>query len=175
MVAPREPYDPDDDDDARGGGSGRRDVFRPPEIPTEVSCLHCGEVYDSYLIEWRDDVGGPDPHDGAWCCPTPGCDGLGFLFDIWPTDPEWRDEEGNKVCSFDDDDFPDDEDAFDDDDGDDDFRNPGEFFGDDARQPWEIGFDPTWGDPSNDLPPDPMPPRRTEPPDADFDQDDIPF
>ena len=34
------------------------------------------------------------PH-GFWCCPTPGCDGKGFGFDIFPTDPDYRDEEGN--------------------------------------------------------------------------------
>jgi hypothetical protein len=44
------------------------------------------------------------------CCPTPGCDGIGFCFDIWPTDPEWRDEHGNRVCFFDDEEYDEDED-----------------------------------------------------------------
>ena len=34
---------------------------------------------------------------GFWCCPIPGCDGRGFCFDIFPTDPEWRDEHGERV------------------------------------------------------------------------------
>ena len=31
---------------------------------------------------------------GFWCCPMPGCDGIGFGFDIFPVDPEYRDERG---------------------------------------------------------------------------------
>lgn len=80
-----------------------RDCFHPPDVPIEVECIHCGNVYNSSLIEWRYGAG-PPGYAGAWCCPIPGCDGVGFLFDIWPTDPEWRDEQGNKVCFFDDED-----------------------------------------------------------------------
>ena len=29
------------------------DPFGPPAVPTSVGCLHCGQEYDSYLIEWR--------------------------------------------------------------------------------------------------------------------------
>jgi hypothetical protein len=29
------------------------DLFRPPEISILVACLHCGQEYDSYRIEWR--------------------------------------------------------------------------------------------------------------------------
>ena len=29
------------------------DPFGPPAIPTLVGCLHCGEEYESYRIEWR--------------------------------------------------------------------------------------------------------------------------
>lgn len=66
--------------------------FGPPKENTEVGCLHCRRVYDSYLIELRDGAGpGGEP---AWCCPTPGCNGLGFGFDILPTDPNYRDENG---------------------------------------------------------------------------------
>lgn len=62
------------------------DPFGPPAIPTMVGCLHCGQEYDSYRIEWRilDTENGPH---GFWCCPIPGCDGRGFGFDILPTDP----------------------------------------------------------------------------------------
>lgn len=73
------------------------DWFRPPAIPIEVECVECGEVYESSKMRWVPD-GGPPGYAGAWCCPTPGCGGAGFLFDIWPTDPEWRDENGNRVC-----------------------------------------------------------------------------
>ena len=31
------------------------DPFRPPELPIEVQCIHCGREYDSYLIEWREE------------------------------------------------------------------------------------------------------------------------
>jgi len=145
-----------------------RNIFRPPAIPTEVSCIHCGEVYDSYLIEWREGAG-PVGDTGAWCCPTPGCDGLGFLFDIWPTDPEWRDEHGNKVCWIDDEDE------------DDDFSDENL---DDPDNLWDLpdeqrnikNFDPTWGDLDRDLPPDPFPPpRHDRPPDTGFNDEDIPF
>jgi hypothetical protein len=40
-----------------------------------------------------------DGFDGFWMCPTPNCDGAGFTFDIFPTDPHhpanegWSDDE----------------------------------------------------------------------------------
>jgi hypothetical protein len=70
------------------------DPFRPPEIPTEVCCLHCGETYESYLIEWRVEAKAEGGEQGFWCCPTPGCGGIGFGFDILPTDPEYQDDHG---------------------------------------------------------------------------------
>ena len=73
------------------------DPFHPPEAPTEVECLHCGREYDSYLIEWREEMGPDGQVHGFWCCPTPGCSGIGFGFDILPTDPEYRDERGGWV------------------------------------------------------------------------------
>ena len=82
---PENPLDPD------------RDPFRPPEVPTEVSCLHCGREYDSYLIEWRVETDAEGKQHGFWCCPTPGCGGIGFGFDILPTDPEYQDERGGWV------------------------------------------------------------------------------
>jgi hypothetical protein len=95
MVAPKPP-DPD------------ADPFRPPEVPTQVECLHCGEEYDSYLIEWREETDENGQVRGFWCCPTPGCDGIGFGFDILPTDPNYRDERGGWV-SFDEDEEDDEE------------------------------------------------------------------
>src|SRR5207237_10786141 len=97
----------------REGKDGSNDPFRPPDIPIEVQCIHCGEEYESYLIKWVVDEKG----EGFWCCPTPGCDGIGFCFDIWPSDPEWRDENGEKVTFFDDGEFDEeeyDEDEFED-------------------------------------------------------------
>ena len=73
------------------------DPFGPPEVSIEVGCLHCGETYDSYLIEWRVETGADNKQHGFWCCPTPGCGGRGFGFDIFPTDPEYRDERGGWV------------------------------------------------------------------------------
>ncbi len=51
------------------------DPFSPPEEPVQVQCLHCGLEYSSSEIVWR---------DGFWRCPTPGCGGAGFTFDIFP-------------------------------------------------------------------------------------------
>jgi hypothetical protein len=78
------------------------DPFKPPEIPTLVGCLHCGEEYDSYLIEWRILKTTDGRMRGFWCCPTVGCDGLGFGCDIFPVDPDFRDERGG-WCNDDDD------------------------------------------------------------------------
>ncbi len=72
------------------------DPFRPPAVPVEVRCLHCGQEYESYLIHWEEfDL--TDGRHGFWCCPTPGCDGKGFGFDILPTDPNYRDERGGWI------------------------------------------------------------------------------
>src|SRR5262245_39268875 len=86
------------------------DPFHPPTIPTMVGCLHCGEEYDSYLIEWRVQKDGDGVVRGRWCCPTPECDGVGFGFDIFPCDREWRDENGELIwCDDEDDDDYEDE------------------------------------------------------------------
>ena len=93
------------------------DPFGPPEISVEVGCLHCRQTYDSYLIEWRVRTDVDGNQHGFWCCPTPGCSGMGFGFDILPTDPNYRDERGGWMqCDdeSDEDDF--DEDDFDEDD-----------------------------------------------------------
>jgi hypothetical protein len=84
----------------RDTAPGANDCFRPPEIPTQVYCLHCHSEFDSYLMQWVEDA--TYGNGGYWACPTPGCDGKGFTFDVWPTDPEWTDEEGNKVAFLDD-------------------------------------------------------------------------
>lgn len=86
---------------ASEGHDSETDPFHPPAIPTEVHCLHCGREYQSYLIEWveRPDIGGPE---GFWACPTPGCDGQGFGFDILPTDPDYVSEDGESGWFLDD-------------------------------------------------------------------------
>jgi hypothetical protein len=84
-------------DEGEEGEPGGRDIFAPPPIPVEVRCLHCEETFDSNLIHWVPDTRTDAALEGFWCCPTPGCDGKGFLFDIYPTDPEYRDEDGNLV------------------------------------------------------------------------------
>src|SRR5690242_11840249 len=87
------------------------DTFRPPAANTEVGCLHCGEVYDSYRIEWREEADSDGKPRGFWCCPTPGCGGRGFGFDILPTDPDWQDEEGRGMGWVHDDEDEDEEDC----------------------------------------------------------------
>src|SRR5437899_3349686 len=87
-------------DDATPADDGSDDCMRPPDIPIEVHCIHCGEEYQSYLMEYRIETKGSSRGKGFWCCPTPGCDGAGFLFDIYPTDPDWRDEYGERVWSY---------------------------------------------------------------------------
>lgn len=83
------------------------DPFHPPTISTLVHCIHCNEEYDSYRIEWRESVNEQGQRQGFWCCPIPGCDGLGFGFDIFPVDPEFQDERGRMVFFDDEDDWDD--------------------------------------------------------------------
>ena len=80
-----------------GGQHKYSDPFKPPAISTPVGCLHCGQEYDSYLIEWRIETTHDGKQAGFWCCPTPDCGGRGFGFDILPLDPEYRDERGGWV------------------------------------------------------------------------------
>jgi hypothetical protein len=72
------------------------DPFAPPEISTEVFCIHCGETYDSWQIEWRVQTCADGTERGFWCCPIPDCDGMGFGCDILPIDPNYRDERGGR-------------------------------------------------------------------------------
>jgi hypothetical protein len=84
------------------------DPFAPPVISTVVHCIHCGEEYDSYRIEWRIERDADGQPHGFWCCPMEGCDGKGFGFDIFPVDPEYRDENGELMWCSEGDDFEDD-------------------------------------------------------------------
>jgi hypothetical protein len=65
-------------------GREEDDLYAPPRVACEVTCLRCGETYESFLIRWVEDAtcaGG-----GYWGCPTPDCDGQGFMLDIHPLD-----------------------------------------------------------------------------------------
>lgn len=89
------------------------DPFKPPKIPTTVHCIHCNSEYESYRIEWRVFTDDEGARHGFWCCPMPDCDGKGFGFDIFPIDPEYRDENGQQMGFFcDDDEDEDDEHPF---------------------------------------------------------------
>jgi len=109
------------------------DPFKPPAISIEVGCLHCQEVYDSYLIEWRVKTGSDGKQHGFWCCPTPGCDGAGFGFDILPTDMTYQDEHGGWIQDDGGEAFDED---FEDEDSDDDLDGPRRLFDEDDPSPW---------------------------------------
>lgn len=91
------------------------DPFAPPRANCTVCCIHCGSTYDSWRIVWRDMPG--EAIAGAWCCPIPGCDGIGFGFDIHPVDSgadevdesdddiDFEEAEEDFLDSFEDDDF----------------------------------------------------------------------
>lgn len=80
------------------------DCFAPPDEPCEVFCLHCRRIYDSSLIRWVGYRCKDGTHRGFWRCPVPGCDGAGFTFDIFPTDPDHPANAGWCECDeFDDD------------------------------------------------------------------------
>lgn len=85
---PKKPYDPLDKD---------TDCFKPPSVPTEVGCLHCQRVFMSDQMVWRIMTNPDGEKHGFWCCPDQDCDGKGFGFDLLPTDPNYRDENGEWV------------------------------------------------------------------------------
>lgn len=92
------------------------DPFGPPAISTIVECIHCGEQYDSFRIEWRVEPNADGKPHGFWCCPMPGCGGMGFGFDIFPIDSEYRDEHGQLMWCDDDEEYDEDDSARDEDD-----------------------------------------------------------
>jgi hypothetical protein len=85
------------------------DPFGPPKTPCECYCLHCQRTFMSSEI-WFQRIKNAQPGklDGFWMCPTPNCDGKGFTFDIFPTDP---DHPANEGWSYDDEDEDYDDDA----------------------------------------------------------------
>lgn len=75
-------------------GDDRRDPMAPPEVPCECWCMHCNRTFMSDKIWFQKVIGDPSGFDGFWMCPTPNCDGAGFTFDIFPTDPAHPANEG---------------------------------------------------------------------------------
>jgi hypothetical protein len=105
-----------DDSGGNSDQAGKRDCFAPPEIPCECCCLHCNRVFMSDQIWFQKVINARDGFEGFWMCPTPNCNGAGFSFDIFPTDPNhpandgWVeddedyediefDEQGNEIVS----------------------------------------------------------------------------
>ena len=97
----------DADDERR-----QRDCFAPPRESCECYCLHCQRTFSSDEIWFQRVIGDPMGLEGFWMCPTANCDGAGFTFDIFPTDP---DHPANEGWTYDDDEedpeFEPDEDA----------------------------------------------------------------
>jgi hypothetical protein len=114
------------------------DPLGPPAIPTEVHCLHCGQEYESYLIEWRIKICSDGKQRGFWSCPIPGCDGVGFGCDLLPTDPDYQDEHGGWVH------LDDDEDGEDWDEAEDDLPEDLEMGGDTERPGGDIDEQLPW-------------------------------
>jgi hypothetical protein len=79
----------DDDEPAWDADDERRrhDQMAPPKEPCECYCLHCHRVFMSDAIWFQKVINSRDGFEGFWMCPTPNCDGAGFTFDIFPTDP----------------------------------------------------------------------------------------
>lgn len=63
--------------------AARRDIFRPPEEPVQVECLHCGATYSSSEMRWEFRRGWGAGR-AIWWCKDTNCDGAGFEFDICP-------------------------------------------------------------------------------------------
>jgi len=97
------PTPPSDDSEPENKPEEPRDCFAPPAEPCECYCLHCNRVFMSDGIWFQKVINGRDEFDGFWMCPTPNCDGAGFTFDIFPTDPDhpanagWHDDDEEEV------------------------------------------------------------------------------
>lgn len=145
-------------DEASRDAERSRDPMAPPEIPCECSCLHCGRVFMSDRMWFQKVIHARDRFDGFWRCPTPNCDGAGFSFDIFPTDPDhpandgWFDDDEEVDDDFDDNPFtfgdePGAESADDEwDPGEPKYADPGAEFTDDEDdlegEEWKFGLQP---------------------------------
>lgn len=81
------PPGPERKADQPDASPGANDYFAPPAEPCECHCLHCGRIFMSDLMWFQRVINSRDGFEGFWMCPTPNCDGKGFTFDIFPTDP----------------------------------------------------------------------------------------
>lgn len=110
-AAPDGAADPATDLPFASDGAGR-DCFAPPAVACECYCLHCRRTFMSSAM-WFQRIRNPrgEALDGFWMCPTPNCDGKGFSFDIFPTDPDHPANDGWFSC----DEFDDEEQWLDDD------------------------------------------------------------
>jgi hypothetical protein len=120
------------------GASDEDDCFTPPREPCECFCLHCRRTFMSSEI-WFQRVIGDPTFRGFWMCPTPNCDGAGFTFDIFPTDPDHPANAGWHTCDEDDE-----EDGEYDEEDDEEFDEEGEFapVADGAAPATEAEWDP---------------------------------
>jgi hypothetical protein len=86
------------------------DPMAPPKDPVECWCLHCNRVFTSDQMWFQRVINDPQGFPGFWMCPTPNCDGAGFCFDIFPTDPDHPANDGwDSSDDEDDEEFEDDE------------------------------------------------------------------
>lgn len=117
MNPDQEPDEPDlesQDDPPRWDADDQRrrhDCFAPPQVACECWCMHCGRTFMSDQIWLQKVRGGRDDFEGFWMCPTPNCDGAGFTFDIFPTDPEHPANEGWQTFDEDDEELSEDADG----------------------------------------------------------------
>ena len=101
-----EPFDPMDD------------PMAPPREPCECWCMHCQRNFMSNEMWFQRVIGDKHGFEGFWMCPTPNCDGAGFTFDIFPTDPNhpandgWGSDDGDFEGGFEEE-FEDEEDEAD--------------------------------------------------------------
>jgi len=152
---------------------GRNDPFAPPDEAVEVECIHCGETYMSDKMLWRPDRDDPDL-GGDWCCPTSGCDGVGFGFDVHP------------VGTFGDEPWDGDDDE-DDENEDDETNFPDELFGEDTIELDSFVPGLTESEPAPPAPSEPRDDRKdrrmkqmgldkeSDSPRGPIDDEDIPF
>lgn len=138
MILPVDPSDRDDHKKPFDPTDKDADCFKPPADPVEVGCLHCGQVFMSDQMTYRIGEDSEGKPMGFWCCPDPLCSGRGFGFDLLPTDPNYRDENGGWVH------LDDEEDEFDEWDDEDDLDGPSDGF--DPPKDW------TGDDDDEDIP-----------------------
>ncbi|MEO6436878.1 MAG: hypothetical protein ABIP55_14115 [Tepidisphaeraceae bacterium] len=146
--APADPRAADLAADAHNDTDGGDDCFGPPKEPCECYCLHCRRTFMSSGIWFQRIRNARGDHlDGFWMCPTPNCDGKGFTFDIFPTDPDHPANDGWFSTDEDDDEFDDEE-------WDEEFDNEDAAYGDaeyDPDEPQYKRLDEFYGEDDDDL------------------------